>query len=318
MEFFVRSFNPVHIVDLPIHNSTIEQINNGILVQKTRILLNCNSHINLKVFTQVVYKSLVQKQNIPNENVKEILCSGDVQLPVFKQTIECFCKQTSVAKNKVIVLYSIDNLAESFQETLIALIDTFSVHVVSSCTKVNKLSQRFKNRFNIIPNIMYQSEKINCIFENLVHLNNIRLTNEAKEYILNITGHCVETMDNCIHKLKLIGCNEYNIHDVKEFCGVIDTNMFDDFTYACLSGDYTTACKIMQSVDDNGYPVIDMLELYFTYIKICTLGDNIKTVIITVISKYISHFYLIQENSIDLFFFTFELIDDIETFLTSL
>ena len=67
--------------------------------------------------------------------------------------------------------------------------------------------------------------------------------------------------------------------------------------------------KYILSLIDKGYSVMDILDGYFSYIKLNDIIDeNIKYKIIKIICKYITIFHNTHENSIELILFTNELI----------
>ena len=68
------------------------------------------------------------------------------------------------------------------------------------------------------------------------------------------------------------------------------------------------AVEIIYNIFDKGYSVMDILDCYFSYIKISKeIDETIKYKIIKVICKYITIFHNIHENSIELVLFTNEL-----------
>ena len=55
--------------------------------------------------------------------------------------------------------------------------------------------------------------------------------------------------------------------------------------------------------------MVDILELYFVYIKTCDIiPSKIILNVIQAISEYITYFYAIHENNIELYFLTYDLI----------
>jgi len=71
---------------------------------------------------------------------------------------------------------------------------------------------------------------------------------------------------------------------------------------------YKKAIDIIFSVSNKGYSVMDILDGYFTFIKITQmLNETQKYNIIKLICKYISLFHTLHEHDIELAFFTNEL-----------
>ena len=61
----------------------------------------------------------------------------------------------------------------------------------------------------------------------------------------------------------------------------------------------------MYGIYENGYSVIDILDNYFTYIKNNkTINDKTKFIITKLLCKYISIFYEVHEERIELALFT--------------
>ena len=73
--------------------------------------------------------------------------------------------------------------------------------------------------------------------------------------------------------------------------------------------DIKFAIQIIYSIYKKGYSVMDILDSYFTFIKVTNLLDEtIKYKVIKLILKYIALFHTLHENDIELAFFTNELI----------
>ena len=63
--------------------------------------------------------------------------------------------------------------------------------------------------------------------------------------------------------------------------------------------------KLIYSIYDLGYSVIDILDNYFLFIKLTKiLNENEKFLIIKLLCKYITIFYNIHEDEIELSLFT--------------
>ena len=71
------------------------------------------------------------------------------------------------------------------------------------------------------------------------------------------------------------------------------------------AGELTNAIKLLYSIYDKGYSVMDILDNYFTFIKITTfLTEEQKYKIIPFICKYITIFHNIHEDEIELALFS--------------
>ena len=77
----------------------------------------------------------------------------------------------------------------------------------------------------------------------------------------------------------------------------------------CQNNELDNAINIINNIFKKGYSVMDILDSYFTFIKVTNLLDEtIKYKVIKLILKYIALFHTLHENDIELAFFTNELI----------
>ena len=72
----------------------------------------------------------------------------------------------------------------------------------------------------------------------------------------------------------------------------------------------TNALKLVNSLIVKGYSVTDILDSYFTFVKVTNnLTEQQKYIIIPLLCKYIAIFHDIHEDEIELAFFTNNLIN---------
>jgi hypothetical protein len=82
-----------------------------------------------------------------------------------------------------------------------------------------------------------------------------------------------------------------------------------ELTMTLLNGQKREAIRQINQMYDKGYSVIDILDMYFTFIKSCsTLSEDQKYEIIQIICKYITIFNTIHEDKIELALFINEMI----------
>ena len=75
--------------------------------------------------------------------------------------------------------------------------------------------------------------------------------------------------------------------------------------------DIAAAIKIVRSIFDKGYSVMDILDSYFNFIKITPLLDEFeKYRCIKIVCAYISRFHTQHEDEIELIFLTHDLMNN--------
>ena len=113
-----------------------------------------------------------------------------------------------------------------------------------------------------------------------------------------------------MEKFKLLDIN-ITESKVKEICTNISFYEFEKYTYEWYTNkDIMNSIEIINNIYNKGYSVMDILDSYFTFIKITNiLDENIKYKVIKLILKYIALFHTLHENDIELALFTNELLN---------
>jgi hypothetical protein len=80
---------------------------------------------------------------------------------------------------------------------------------------------------------------------------------------------------------------------------------FEEYIGLLKQGKVQEAIMILYDIYDQGYSVIDILDYFYTFIKMTNvLTDEIKYQIIPFLCKYITIFNKLHEDVIELAFFT--------------
>tara|TARA_Y100000389_G_scaffold130565_1_gene127961 strand:+ start:113 stop:610 length:498 start_codon:yes stop_codon:yes gene_type:complete len=157
-----------------------------------------------------------------------------------------------------------------------------------------------------------EKDKLKKILNNIIKKENLNVSENAKEIILDICNGSIRLLVNYLEKFKLLN---YDIDEenVINICTNISYKEFNDYTDAWyVDKNIEESVKIIFSISEKGYSVIDILGSYFTFIKLTKkLSEEQKYKIIKIISEYIVLFYTIHEKKIELAFFTNKLIKEI-------
>jgi hypothetical protein len=88
-------------------------------------------------------------------------------------------------------------------------------------------------------------------------------------------------------------------------CSNISLFTFEDYTQLLKDDKLNNAIKLLYSIYDKGYSVMDILDNYFVFIKITKMLTEVqKYNIIPFICKYITVFHNIHEDEIELALFS--------------
>ena len=102
------------------------------------------------------------------------------------------------------------------------------------------------------------------------------------------------------------------MEQIKHICCFIDEMYFIEFSKQwCIEQCLSESIKTLKNIMNKGYSIIDIFEMYCDFIKrtkVDFLSESLKQSIIIIISKYIVNFYCLHENEIELYLFSFDLI----------
>jgi DNA polymerase III delta subunit len=135
-------------------------------------------------------------------------------------------------------------------------------------------------------------------------LESIKITNDAEDFILNVCNNTAKILINYMEKFKLLD-EPITLELATNVCTNISFFTFDEYTQMLKNDHLDAAIKLLYSIYDKGYSVMDILDNYFIFIKITThLTEEQKYSIIPFICKYITVFHNIHEDEIELALFS--------------
>jgi len=256
------------------------------------------------------YKNI--DNNTRRDNILYINNLKEQGIQYYRNELKTFCQTKSIIPNKkkIIVLDDIDMINEQSQQVFRNCIDKYShnVHFLCSCINSQKVIDSIQSRCTIIKLNSFTNNNLYKILKNIQIKEQIDIDEESINFIINISNNSLRQIINYLEKLKILNKKIY-IKDVQNNFSNITFYEFEKYTNNWLKKkNIKQAVEIIYNIFDKGYSVMDILDCYFSYIKISKeIDENIKYKIIKVICKYITIFHNIHENSIELVLFTNEL-----------
>jgi DNA polymerase III gamma/tau subunit len=143
----------------------------------------------------------------------------------------------------------------------------------------------------------------------IIEAENIKIDEDAKEYILRMSGNSIRNVINNLEKIFIL--NEHiTLECCEKICSNISFQQFNDYILSFRENDLSKPIEILYKIHDYGYSVIDILDYFFSFVKLTDLlTETQKYKIIPVICKYITIFHNIHEDVIELALFTNDLFD---------
>ena len=276
------------------------------------ILLVGNSGSGKTSLLYATIREYYKMKNIPTNNVLLINNLKEQGISYYRSEVKTFCKLLRLFHTKkFIILDDIDFINEQSQQVFRNCIDKYShnVHFLASCSNTQKVIESIQSRCTIIKLKPISHAYLKVILHKIKKSEKLKITEKAEKFILNICNNSVRLLINYLEKFKLLNI-AIDEKKVKEICTNISFFEFENYTNAWyIERDLQKSIKLIYSIYNKGYSVMDILDSYFSFIKITTIiEEKVKYKIIIFILKYIAVFHTLHENDIELIIFTNELL----------
>jgi len=316
-KMFIDKFQPILLKDFEMDSEFVDILNVLISMNNLNILFIGNAASGktalLNALIREYYSGYTQKQF--SENVLYINSLKEQGINYYRTDVKTFCQTCSIIKNKkkIVVLDDIDFINEQSQQVFRNCIDKYShnVHFISSCSNIQKVIESLQSRFTIIKINPLKRENLTTIMNKIKISEHIEIEPAAEQFILDICNNTVKTLINYMEKFKLLN-KQITLELATNVCTNISFHSFKEYTELIKSGNLINAVKLFYNIYDKGYSVMDILDNYFLFVKVTPiLTEDEKYKIFPLICKYITIFYNIHEDQIELALFTNNLIIDL-------
>ena len=225
--------------------------------------------------------------------------------------MKTFCRSHSsiYGKKKLVVIDDMDSINEPSQQVFRNYIDKYknNVNFISVCSNVNKIIDSIQSRVHILKIESLTGEQTEKIINNIMEQENIYIEDNAKKYLLRISGNTIRNSINNLEKIYIYGSSPeepITLDACKRLCSNISFDKYID----SFDGPLIGSIQILYEIHDYGHSVIDILDYFFAFVKETDkLTETQKYESIPVICKYITIFHKIHEDIIELALFTNDL-----------
>ena len=310
---FLKKYQPLFFKDFTIDKEYIELLNTLNKMDSLNILLVGNNGSGKTSLLQATIREYYNMNEIPINNVLLINNLKEQGISYYRSEVKTFCQTPSMIPNKkkFIILDDIDFINEQSQQVFRNCIDKYShnVHFLASCSNTQKVIESIQSRCTIIKLKPISNQYLKIILNKIKLSENLIITQKAENFILNICNNSIRLLINYLEKFKLLDL-EIDEKKVKEICTNISFYEFENYTNAWYNEkNLQKSIKLIYSIYNKGYSVMDILDSYFSFIKVTNIiQEDVKYKIIIFILKYIAVFHTLHENDIELIIFTNELI----------
>lgn len=313
---FTFKYRPKTLEDFQMSKDLRDVLHTFIELEKLNILLVGNSGSGKTSLIHALINHYYGFE-VPNscENILTINTLKDQGISYYRTEVKVFCQTSSVVsgKKKILLLDDIDMINEQSQQVFRHCIDKYSHNVafIASCCNSQKVIDSLQSRMDIVKIFPYGKSELANIAARIVDREDVPMDADVMDFITTVCNGSVRILVNYLEKFKLVN-STITMDLASELCTNISFKELARYTTSCKEGDLTTARAVVSKLVDKGYSVTDVLDNYFTFVKITDLlSEDEKYKVIPYICKYITIFHNLHEDEIELVFFTNNIVDAI-------
>ena len=312
-EPFIFKYKPKTLNDFLSNNNLKELINSYINIDELNIIFLGDSGSGKTTLIECILKEYY-KNNILDSDILIINSLKEQGISFYRNEVKNFCQTITLSdKKKTIIIDDIDAINEQCQQVFRNYIDKYSnnINVIMSCSNIHKIIDTLKSRVSILKLESINKNIIDNIVTRIITKENIIIEDSVKEKLYQISNYSIRNIINYLEKIKLYNksITEENLYIL---CSNISYFSLENYTKLCIQNNFNESLKILYNFYNIGYTLMDIYDEYFIYIKYSSILTNKQKIIINkILCKYISIFYNIHEDPIELAFFNKEIIQDI-------
>jgi len=313
---YLKKYQPKFYEDFTIEKEYINLLNTMQKIDNLNILLVGNSGCGKTSLIFASIREYYQLEKIPMRNIMLINNLKEQGIQYYRTQVKTFCQTPSYisGKKKFIIIDDIDLINEQSQQVFRNCIDKYNhnIHFLCSCTNTQKVIDSIQSRCAIIKIKPIQKPLLINILKKIKKKEKIEIDNDAEDFVLQICNNSIRLLINYLEKFKLIN-KKITLEKATDICTNISFYIFEKYTkFWYIDKNLKHATETIINIYKKGYSVIDIFDTYFAFIKLNKyIKEEDKYKIIKLLLKYISLFYTLHENDVELIFFTNELIKNI-------
>ena len=309
---FIYKYQPIFLKDFEMDEEMLLLIRTMITMDMLNILFISDSGSGKTSLINTIIREYYGYNNINIMNDTNILSINSLKeqgIAYYRNEVKTFCQTACLipGKKKILILDDLDMINEQSQQVFRNCIDKYSdnVHFISSCINTQKVIDSIQSRMTIVKIKTLDIDNLIKIVKRICALENIQMTPETELFIISISNYSVRIIINYLEYLKLLNM-PITIDIATSICTNISFKYFEEYTNYCkVDKNLPKAIEMMYKLVDKGYSVMDILDNYFLFIKTTAiLSEDEKYSIIKYICKYITIFYNIHDDEIELALFT--------------
>lgn len=313
---FLSKYKPYYINDFVGNDQLISVILSLKQIDELNVLItgpsNCGKTSLLYAIIRNYY-NLDKNQSLPENNIMFINSLKEQGINYYRNEMKSFCqsKCSILGKKKLVIVDDIDLINEQCQQVFRNHIDKYksNIHFISVCSNIHKVIESIQSRLHIIKMVSPDFENVRDIANKVIQNESLSIEQNACDYLLSFSKYSIREVLSHLEKLSILNDTGafYTIDNCKNILSNISQHQFEEYIQCLQGNNLKQGIHNLYSIYDYGYSVIDILDMFYSFIKSTHLLDeNQKYELLPIICKYITYFHNLHEDSIELVMFSYE------------
>lgn len=260
------------------------------------------------------YYQLSKDDLLPENNIMFINSLKEQGINYYRNEMRTFCQSKSsiYGKKKLIIVDDLDLINEQCQQVFRNHIDKYksNIHFVSVCNNIHKVIESIQSRLHIMKFQTPSPSIVENIADSIIVKENMQIPHDVRKYISLFSNHSIREIIGHLEKIHILSHNDHNLQlpACKHIISNISQNEFEIYISHVKEGKLEEAIDILYSIYDYGYSVIDILDMFYSFIKITQLlSESQKYNVLPVLCEYMKHFHNLHEDVVEVVLLTYDL-----------
>lgn len=246
-----------------------------------------------------------------HENIIVINSLKERGIHFFRNELKTFCQVTCTIPNKkrAIIIDDMDLINEQSQQVCRNFFEKYSHNVFFLCSSSNlqKIIEPIQSKMFIVKtNLPSYAEMMN-VSTDILDKENIKYDREAVDFLIKYSNNSIKMLINYFEKIYLTNL-KLTLKNAINLSTNISFTDLQSYTNYCKEKNFKKANEYLFKLIDKGFSIIDIIDGYFSFIKIeNNIPEDKKYKIIKLLCKYTTIFYNIHDNELELYLLTYEL-----------
>ena len=269
--------------------------------------IGCGKSTLLNIMIREYYELQIG-DSFPENNILYINNLKEQGISFFRNEMRTYSqsRSTVLGKKKMIIIDDIDCINEQSQQVFRNHIDRYkeSTHFISVCTNIHKVIESFQSRVHIIKIEQPTKFQLLTMYNKIIQQEQFNITEEAKHFLLNYCKRSFRDLLNQLEKIYILR-REIDKDTCMRLCSELNSQIFNNYFQLIRNKSLHEAIQLIYQIYDTGYSVVDIYDYLFSFVKSTDiLMENEKYRLISLFCTYITIFYRIHEDPIELAIFT--------------